>query len=631
MKKLITLLATSVIAVGSFAQQFIDANLTEQYQNRPIISESVNDIRMPRGTEGTEALVSFLIDYDSIEVNSTGNLSEAFIWEINSNAECTVDTLVMSYFIMSFDTLIDAGTLLHYYSGNSTITIDTIFTLFGHENNSGTPDTIITSILLNNANGIPTGTVLWADTLISDTSLTAVAPDNTWLQAGVLISTPGITLNQGETFSVKIEYFAPRADTFGVLSFYYKDAGGDCDADCGSILPFMFPTSYYYINYPPNPALCDQFPDNLGNGLVVDCNADGIFGDFCENYYLNNHAIFAVVTIDTELFANATGDATICPGDNTQLEAIALGGSGNYTFEWMPTTGLSNPFSQTTNASPSVTTTYTVTIDDGNSTASATVLVDVKNVNVDLGTDSDIACGATTTVTPNLSGTTSGASFDWNNGASSFQLSNVGAGYYSVTVTNSFGCTATDDVTIGLQGINQSLSFTTPEPPNIACFNQAGTFTNTSTEVSGWNWEWDMGDGGLYFTANATHTYLSTGPKTVELVGTQISNPDCEITYTQNIVVTVCNQSIEETGSLANNMEIFPNPADGNFTLTVNGLSGSAVIEIFNINGELLLSETAEGTIINRAFNLDEFANGIYLMQVTDGNEVGVQRFVIAR
>ena len=69
---------------------------------------------------------------------------------------------------------------------------------------------------------------------------------------------------------------------------------------------------------------------------------------------------------------------TICAGSSSQLNAYTTGGSGNYTYEWTPATGLSNPDIQNPVATPLETTTYSVTVDDGNSSVSSQVTVTVN-------------------------------------------------------------------------------------------------------------------------------------------------------------------------------------------------------------------------------------------------------------
>lgn len=60
--------------------------------------------------------------------------------------------------------------------------------------------------------------------------------------------------------------------------------------------------------------------------------------------------------------ANAGPDVSICPSGFTTLNGSSVGGT---TYSWTPTTGLSNPNVASTQASPTVTTTYILTASDG--------------------------------------------------------------------------------------------------------------------------------------------------------------------------------------------------------------------------------------------------------------------------
>ena len=71
---------------------------------------------------------------------------------------------------------------------------------------------------------------------------------------------------------------------------------------------------------------------------------------------------------------------SICQGGSGQIYVNAGGGTGNFTYSWTPTTGLSNPNIYNPIASPSQTTTYTCHVTDGQTTQNVTVTVTVNEV-----------------------------------------------------------------------------------------------------------------------------------------------------------------------------------------------------------------------------------------------------------
>jgi len=96
--------------------------------------------------------------------------------------------------------------------------------------------------------------------------------------------------------------------------------------------------------------------------------------------------------IDYIIFPAATGSgnvlnvtataspAEICNGESSQLHAFASGGSGNYTYQWTPETGLSDPNSANPVATPDVTTNYSVTVNDGSSSVTDEITLTVHPV-----------------------------------------------------------------------------------------------------------------------------------------------------------------------------------------------------------------------------------------------------------
>jgi len=68
----------------------------------------------------------------------------------------------------------------------------------------------------------------------------------------------------------------------------------------------------------------------------------------------------------------------ICLGENSQLQANAGGGTGDFTYSWTPTTGLSNPNIYNPIATPTQTTTYTCHVSDGQTAQDVTVTINVN-------------------------------------------------------------------------------------------------------------------------------------------------------------------------------------------------------------------------------------------------------------
>ncbi|MCD4730136.1 MAG: T9SS type A sorting domain-containing protein [Bacteroidales bacterium] len=81
------------------------------------------------------------------------------------------------------------------------------------------------------------------------------------------------------------------------------------------------------------------------------------------------------------LSVNASGTPTdICIGESSQLNTFVMGGTGNYTYEWTPEDGLSDPTISNPVATPDETTTYYVVVNDGDATVTDDVTINVHPI-----------------------------------------------------------------------------------------------------------------------------------------------------------------------------------------------------------------------------------------------------------
>jgi hypothetical protein len=67
----------------------------------------------------------------------------------------------------------------------------------------------------------------------------------------------------------------------------------------------------------------------------------------------------------------------ICEGGSSQLNAFAMGGTQSYSYDWQPTTGLNDPTIANPVATPLVTTTYYVVVNDGDNTITDNITITV--------------------------------------------------------------------------------------------------------------------------------------------------------------------------------------------------------------------------------------------------------------
>jgi len=154
-----------------------------------------------------------------------------------------------------------------------------------------------------------------------------------------------------------------------------------------------------------------------------------------------------LVFVTNPFTANAGNDTTICIGS-----AVILSASGGTDYKW-------NTGDTTTSivVTPSVTTTYVVTVTDAGCADSDSVIVTVNNPIVNLGNDTALSY----TQSIILDAGAGFVSYLWSTGdtTQTLNVDSVGTGMgsetYSVTVTDYLGCQGSDTIVITFTGIHE--------------------------------------------------------------------------------------------------------------------------------------------------------------------------------
>lgn len=214
------------------------------------------------------------------------------------------------------------------------------------------------------------------------------------------------------------------------------------------------------------------------------------------------------VTVNPLPTADAGNNAEICSGDMIQLQ-----GSGGTSYTWSPGATLNDSNIQKPVATPIITTTYTVTVSDGNNCKDQdTVRITVNPLpTADAGNDTTITCLATVDLFATATGGTPGYNYQWSGvgGPAAQAWNNRGAGTYTITVTDSKGCKDEDQVTVSLTGTTLTL-FTSGS--DTICEGESTTISASDTGgIPTITYTWSDGlpsNGGPHIvTPTSTHTY----------------------------------------------------------------------------------------------------------------------------
>lgn len=269
--------------------------------------------KIDMSTRGT----SIVLDYDSADSYAWaqfGTSYKRFIWDMNNRYAGRPDSATLGYVVVAYDSIYDAWN--NTATNNNAIfdiTVDSILIFGGHENNSGTNDTLICKIVSLNATSYPTGTVLWSDTVITNTGQSA---NNDWFSTAVFKFDVNQNFPGLKRFGVRLEYYGALEDTMGVIAGFGDQ--GPCGQGTVSAFESNFPDNSYslwteYANF-------GTLPNAAGANIYYDCNGSGGFdaGDGA-NYIQNlTFTTFAVLNANTgikEAYQYTVGDLSPNPAN----------------------------------------------------------------------------------------------------------------------------------------------------------------------------------------------------------------------------------------------------------------------------------------------------------------------------
>lgn len=309
---------------------------------------------------------------------------------------------------------------------------------------------------------------------------------------------------------------------------------------------------------------------------------------------------------DTISIVSAVTNVTCDNSTNGAISLTTTGGTGTYTYTWNPSS-LPNTASITNLTVGS----YTVTVTDvNNCTNDISVSVSFINANPtpSLGNDTTVCPGTSLSYNPTQNGIPY-ASYLWSDGSSFSYLLPSTPGTYGVTVTTLAGCQGNTSVTISNFAVTSVFAgndTVLPNPP----FSIAAT--------SGYaQYVWSNGDNGNPISVSTTGVYTVTATDA----------NGC--TSTDNINVSFWPASVTEL-TQSNTVTFYPNPAASNTVVTASSLQPIATIEIFDVQGRMVLKQLNFMNSNSISFQLPALTTGTYMLKIvcTD-NTSNTQKLII--
>ncbi len=678
MKSIIFTLFLLAGAAGIAIGQQLPANFLPKsivYGPDQVVSLSPNT-----GTSGSNRGVNtFEVSYhdmDRIYSDDNGFDFGYFTWDLNFNARINTNPYndsgadFIRWGAVIFDSIYDYNAGVAYNPSTFTsMTLDSIYILFRHENTSNTPDTLVITVYetANNASGytfapgsnglVITNTVLYSDTIIDSVSFTPNATPTALYSLPIPLTTP-VTIPQGKSFIVEARYYGPLEDLFSIADGNRLECGPPSATATNAASRSVVPGNtarYYNQLFAPDSSTVPVTPADSSLAGLTGLGYGPPFAANCNIYFFQNLAISAVVSVDAPLSANATSSETIvCPGEFVVLNSGASGGSGDYAYTWSGNGNFTSPNSSSTSVaipSGNGVDTFTVTVIDNieNTTVTSSVNVTVRGIVVNLGNDTTLNCGDSILVGANTTGFLNGSQFVWSTGATTQATFLKGGSTYSVTVTNNAGCTTTDSKVVGLN-VNQAVSFvpttfyngnstdTVGLVQNRACQGTLVFFENTSTDLSStWSWAWDYGDQTGSTNIDGLKAYSNPTVYTVTLTATDASG--CVITSAPLQLQVLpagsaqCVTGIAEL-ELLSNISMFPNPNAGTFTVDMTNVSAEdANIMVVDLMGKVVSATNTFSTAANpvQTIEMNNAASGIYFVRITANGVTATSKISVAK
>lgn len=319
------------------------------------------------------------------------------------------------------------------------------------------------------------------------------------------------------------------------------------------------------------------------------------------------------VSATTSLGCAATGTITIAvnPLPNIILTSLSntvcVGGTFSFTANGANTYSLNSiATTSTITQNPISNTIYTVSGTNVNSCVNtATIDVSIATLTVTVTSNTTVCKGSPISLT--ASGP-SNYNYVWSDGIlnipfPSTQQSPATTTIYSLTATDGF-CTITKTVQVGVSPI-PTITVSSSKPSS--CKGQSVTITASGAVTYSWS------------TSATGSSILVAPPTTTNYVVTGTNADNCSKSATFSQVINIC-AGFNELAENNSQINIFPNPNNGQFTIYSNDTELKKTVEIYNSLGALIKSLQLSTT--DTIVDMGNEPNGLYIIKIINDKKM---------
>jgi PKD repeat protein len=210
---------------------------------------------------------------------------------------------------------------------------------------------------------------------------------------------------------------------------------------------------------------------------------------------------------------------------------------------------------------------------------------------------------------------TAATSWAWNFGAGANPATASTQGPHTVNYSTSGSKTVSLTINGSVTETKTNYITVYPEPVAAFTWSQTGliiSFSNTS--VNAVSYLWNFGDGNTSTETSPVHTYSSDGTYPVSLTSTsEMCGNDV---FTETLVLNTIGISEAEMNAA---FQIFPNPSNGNFSISTAVELNDATLKLYNIQGKLVFEKTIESIGKEGTFFLtsESLNSGMYFLDIS--------------